>query len=235
MKKKEAISNKTLLMSKSAPFSYVESYKSLRTNLLFASVNKECKKIAITSSIANEGKSTIAINLAISMASTGSKVLLIDCDLRKPALHRYLRIGNNASIGLTSILAGMKKAEESIVCLDELGISFLPAGPIPPNPTELLGSKRLKDVLDSLIEQFDYILLDTPPVSVVTDAAVLAQITDGILFIIRQNYTKIDAAKIAIKKLEDVHATIIGSVLNDFNIHSYKSYSTYRYREYAYK
>lgn len=233
----DRLKNKTKLITKDAPFQFVESYKSLRTNLSFASVNSNNKIIIVTSSIPGEGKSTVALNLSITLAASESKVLIIDCDLRKPALHKYLGLSRSKIGGLTNVLSGSKSVEECIVHFNDIGISFLSSGPIPPNPAEILGSKKMETLIKELSKKFDYILLDTPPVSVVTDAAVLSNFADGVLFVIRQNYTNYETAQIAKRNLENVEAKVIGCVLNNFKAKkSNKSYDYYSYKyEYASK
>ena len=226
-KKKRRVA--TPIISKTAPFPFVEAYKSFRTNLQFASINKEIKKIIITSSIPGEGKSVVSINLAIAMASAGSKVLLVDTDLRRPALHRYLRLNNAKIGGLTSVLSGAKSLDECLVHFNDLDIHFLSCGPIPPNPAELLGSKRMGNIIRELEGQFDYLIFDTPPVSVVTDAAVLSQYTDGAILVVRQNYVTTEAALQAKKNLENVGTSIIGSVMNDFRAQKSNKSSSYHH------
>ena len=165
---------KFLLVGKDAPFQYQEAFKSLRTNLKFLAVGKTCKKMILTSAIPGEGKSSVAINLAVSLAEAGSRVLLVDCDLRKPIIHRYLKIDNSAYKGITNVLSDGSLAE-SIVGIKALNIHVIIADAIPPNPAELLGSSRMKMLISELDKHYDYIIFDTPPVSVVTDAAVLSQ------------------------------------------------------------
>lgn len=236
--KKENKENRLLLVSKEMPFSFVEAYKSLRTNLQFASLSKKIKKIIVTSSIPGEGKTTVAINLAIALAEAGHKVVLVDCDLRKPHVHRYLRIGMNKLGGVTSILAEKLKIDECVLKISNYGIYVLTSGPIPPNPAELLGTQQMNDLISELGQEFDYVIIDTPPVSVVTDAAVLSKIADGVVFVVRQNYTKIETAQLAKKHLENVGANVIGCVLNAFKVDkTSKSYAYYQYKnsDYSYK
>lgn len=219
------------LITKDAPFQFIESYKSLRTNLNFVSVNSNNKIIILTSSIPGEGKSTVALNLAITLAASESKVLIIDCDLRKPMLHKYLGLSSSKIGGLTNILSDSKSVEECIVHFNDIRINFLSSGPIPPNPAEILGSNKMKSLIKQLSEKYDYILLDTPPVSVVTDAAVLSNFADGVLFVVRQNYANVETAQIAKKNLENVGAKVIGCVLNNFKTKkSNKSYDYYSYK-----
>jgi capsular exopolysaccharide synthesis family protein len=222
---------------KDAPFQFVETFNSLRTNIRFASVSRQYKKIVITSSISGEGKSTVAINLAIALANSSSRVLLIDCDLRKPAIHNFLQIDSEEP-GLTTALAGIVKIEQCIIHMKEMGMDVLTSGPVPPNPAELLGSDKMSEIIESISKQYDYILFDTPPVSVVTDAAVLSKISDGFVFVVRHLHTKIEEAVFAKSNLEKVGATVIGTVLNAFIPEkSSKSYAGYHYKqnEYGYK
>lgn len=230
---KPASVRKLQIVSKTAPFSYVEAFKALRTNLNFVSVNSSLKKLVITSAIPNEGKSSVAVNLAVTLAETGSKVLIVDCDLRKPILHKYLKLGKTNSKGVTGILSGESTIDDSVVFFRDIKISVLVAGAIPPNPAELLGSKKMKELIKALETRFDYIIFDTPPVSVVTDSAVLTQFTDGVLLVIRQNLATIEQVKLAKKSLESVNANIVGAVLNNFNTaKSGKNSGYYYYYDY---
>ncbi len=197
-----------------APWNYVEAYKSLRTNLSFVSLDKQYRKILITSSIPKEGKSGLAINLGISLAENGSKVLLMDCDLRKPMLHKYMQLPH--SKGLTNIITG-DLLENVIQHIPQFGFDFLDAGVTPPNPVELLGSKVMKEFISDLGNKYDYIIFDTPPVGIVTDAAVLSMITDGVIFVVRQKYAALDQIRLAKGNLDSVKADIIGTVLNDYD------------------
>ncbi len=133
----------SMLLSSSSPFAYNEAFKSLRTNLSFASINKQCKTIIVTSSIPNEGKSTVATNLAITLAESGAKVLLIDCDLRNPTLRRLLRVRSEYQAGLTSLLTSNAAWEECIFRHPKMNCDILLAGAIPPNPAELLSSRQI--------------------------------------------------------------------------------------------
>lgn len=198
-----------------APWNYVEAHKSLRTNLNFVSLDKQYRKILITSSIPKEGKSGLVINLGISLAENGSKVLVVDCDLRKPMLYKYLRIQHGS--GLTNLLAGEDTHENVIQTIPSCGFDFLDAGLIPPNPVELLGSTVFKEMIEELSSKYDYIIFDTPPVGIVTDAAVLSMITDGVIFVIRQKFAALDQIRLAKSNLEAVKADIIGTVLNDYD------------------
>ncbi len=221
----------------SAPWNYVEAYKSLRTNLSFVSLDKQYRKLLVTSSIPKEGKSGLALNLAISLAEARHKVLLLDCDLRKPMLHKYLGIPHHN--GLTNLATG-DRIENLIQNVPNANIHFLDAGVTPPNPVELLGSTLIKDTVDYLSTQYDYMIFDTPPVGIVTDAAVLSMVTDGVIFVIRQRLAALDQIKLAKANLDSVNADIIGAILNDYDISGtskkggyYYNY-TYNYK-YGYK
>ncbi|MEG1447149.1 MAG: CpsD/CapB family tyrosine-protein kinase [Ruthenibacterium sp.] len=215
-KRKVTEERKLQLISNNASFPFVEAYKALRTNLNFMAVANHYKKIIITSAIPQEGKSNVAINLAVSIAETHKRVLLMDTDLRKPILHKYLRIGRKAA-GLTSVLSGTAKFADARICYTDIGIDVLTAGVIPPNPAELLGSATMEQLLIALEKEYDYIIMDTPPVSVVTDAAVLGRFADGAILVIRQQHATIESAKLALKNLESAGVKVIGAVLNDFD------------------
>lgn len=217
----------------SAPWNYIEAYKSLRTNLSFVSLDKQYKKILITSSVPKEGKTGLSINLAISLAEDGKKVLLIDCDLRKPMLYKYLQLPHGR--GLTSFITGDRSAA-SIQHVPSCNFDFLDVGVTPPNPVEILGSMAMKEVVSRLEENYDYLIFDTPPVGIVTDAAVLSMITDGVIFIIRQKYAALDQIRLAKANLDAVKAHIIGSVLNDFDVQGSTKKGAYYYNyTYNYK
>ena len=233
-RKKQSSTRKLQIISKTAPFQYVEAYKTLRTNLNFMAVSNQYQKIVVTSSIPGEGKSNVAINLCVSLAETGKKVLLIDCDLRKPVLHKYLRITRRAQ-GLTNLLSGEAAPADVVVRFSDLHFDVITAGIVPPNPAELLGSARMGEILQILGAQYDYIIMDTPPASVVTDAAVLGTLADGVLFVVSQGNATIEAAQLAKKNLESTHTNIIGAVLNGFDLKSTSRDTGYYYSyEYGY-
>lgn len=208
----------TPILSASSPFSYAEAYKTLRTNLSFASFSKKYKKIIITSAIPNEGKSTVVVNLAATLAESGAKVLIIDCDLRNPTLRRLLKIRPDFSEGLTSLLSGTAGIKECIFTYPKTNCDVLLAGPIPPNPVELISSPQMKDLLDHLNDHYDYIICDTPPVSVVTDAAALSRFCDGVIMVVRQKFSTRQQVWAAIRNLEAVQANIIGTILSCYDL-----------------
>ncbi len=235
--KKKHIESDSLsqILSPISPFAFKEAYKMLRTNLSFVSMNGKFKKIIVTSAIPNEGKSTVAINLAATLAESGSKVILIDCDLRNPSTHRYLRFENKSLKGLTSLLAGTTKLENvNIFSHHKLKFDFIPAGAIPPNPAELLSSSMMNDLLKALEIGYDYIILDTPPVAVVTDAAALSRYCNGVLLVIRQKFSTKDQVHLAKQNLDSVQAKIIGTVLSQYNLDEDREGGKYGHYQYNY-
>ena len=210
--------NKLEIVSDKSPFAYVEAYKTLRTNMNFIFRNNKYKKLVVTSSIPGEGKSSVSINLARVLAENGTRVILIDCDMRKPMLHKYLRAQRFRTRGLSTVLSGISTLEDSVATFSDLQFDLMTAGPIPPNPTELLASEEMEHLLDLLAKQYDYVICDTPPVSVVTDAAILSQYNAGVILVVRQKYATFKRAKKAKQNLENVHADILGCVLNQYDV-----------------
>jgi len=209
---------KLFTVSSDAPFQFVEAYKSLRTNLEFLSSAGNCKTILITSSVPEEGKTNVAVNLAMTIAASGKRVVLVDCDLRKATFSRYLRIPRNHA-GLTNVITSKDEGAlaAALVRVKDSGITVLAAGTIPPNPTELLSAPMTEKIFASLQKAFDYVIVDTPPVSLVTDAAVLCRMADGVLLVVRPGVTTIQSAQLSKKNLEAVNAHILGVVMNGYN------------------
>ena len=189
-----------VVLGKTSPFAITEAYKTMRTNLSFALADAKNKRVVITSSLPNEGKSTTATNIAITLAQTGKKTLLIDADMRKPTQYKIFRLtrGN----GLSSLLGGFTKPENTIVEDVRENLDLITSGPIPPNPTELLSSSKMRELLEELNKTYEYIILDTPPINIVSDALALADICAGVVLVIRQNQTKHETLQKAIKSLE---------------------------------
>ena len=210
------------ILSKNSSFSVQEAYKTLRTNVRFFLQDKGCKRISITSAVAGEGKSITLLNLAISVAEDGHKVLLIDADLRRPALARLLV--EKADPGLSNVLAGFATAEEAIRKEMYPNLDVLFSGDIPPNPSELLGSDKMRELIEDLSKQYDYILVDTPPVNVVSDASIVTNLLDGVLLLVRQGSSRKDAVKRAVANLELTGIKPIGFVLNGVDLSRGKSY-----------
>ncbi len=209
-------------------FAASEAYKLLRTNLLFSLPDKPCRVIGVTSSIRGEGKSTTSVNLSFTFAQTGKRVLLIDGDMRLPSVASKLEI--RTAPGLSNLLAGLNREQDCLRKSAQLDNWFiLPAGDIPPNPSELLGSERMHALLERYSEIFDYIILDLPPVNIVVDALVISKWTDGLIMTVRENYTDrkaLDSCMYQIKKLE---AKVLGFVMTDASVgeSSYKHYGKY--------
>jgi succinoglycan biosynthesis transport protein ExoP len=189
-----------------------EAFRQLRTNLQFIDVDRPARSMVITSSIPEEGKTTTAANLAIALAQGGIRVLLIESDLRRPRLADYL--GIEGAVGLTSVLIGAADVEDAVQHWGEDGfLDVLPSGPIPPNPSELLGSRGMAALIRDLERGYDLVLIDAPPLLPVTDAAVLANVVSGALVVVRHGHTKREQLTRAIQSLRAVDAHIFGLVL----------------------
>lgn len=201
-----------------------EAYRTLRTNIQYSSFDKEYKTIVVTSSEPGEGKSTTSGNLALAISQGESKVLLIDCDLRKPSLHKLFRISNN--YGLSDLLLHRKTMEDVAVKYNE-GLTVVPAGKIPPNPSEMLGSKAMGIFLDEMKKHFDYIIMDTPPIGAVTDSQVLSTKVDGTILVVKAGKTKKDIVMNSINAIKKVNGNIIGTVLNGVEQKDNKYYYYY--------
>jgi len=204
-----------LLITISSPRSPIsEAYRTLRTNLQFVSLDKPLQTLLVTSPGPEEGKSTMLANLAVAIAQGEKKVILVDCDLRRPNLHRLF--GLEYKKGLTTMMVDEKAMSDPP--LQETGVSglqLLASGPLPPSPSDLLGSRRMDRVLETLKERADIVLLDAPPVVAVSDAAVLATKVDGVLLVVSAGQTKRDSVQAAKAKLEKVNANLIGAVLTN--------------------
>ncbi len=213
-------------------FQIVEAYKTARTNLLFALSTSENKVVAISSAEPNAGKSTSAANLAITMAQTGARVLLIDGDLRKPSLHKTFRL--NRANGLSMILSGLLPLEECICREVAKNLDFIPSGSIPPNPSELLGSPTMDRLLEDVSKKYDYIFLDMPPLGVVSDALIAGSKTAGIVLVCRQRQTTYEELQNAVDSIAEVGENLLGVVVTNIrrDAHAYGSYSKYRYYKY---
>lgn len=188
-----------------------EAYRHLRTNLQFAEVDRAAKVIVVTSAQAGEGKSSVAGNLANSMAQVGARVCLVDGDLRRPSLGSYFRLVED--VGLSTALVGRANIDEILQPVDA-GLSVITSGAVPPNPAELLSSHRFPALLRELANRFDIVLIDTPPVLPAADAVALAACADGVLFVVQAGKTGRQHVDRALKSLEQVHARILGVVLN---------------------
>lgn len=208
-----------------------EAYRTLRTNIQFTALGKKLQLLLVTSAGPDEGKTTTLANLGVALAQSGSRVLIVDADLRRPALHRLL--GRHERIGLTNVLVGTVTLEEAIQDTDVPNMFYLGSGPLPPNPSEMLGSEAMAELIGRLRNLYDVVLFDCPPVVAITDAAVLAPRVDGVLLVVRAGYTDRQAARQARINLQRVGARILGVVLNDVELRSgrYGYYYYYYYRD----
>ena len=198
-----------------------ESYRSLRTNIQYSSIDKQVKTLVVTSSNAGEGKSTVAGNLAYTFFQSGKRVLIIDCDLRKPSLHRKFNVSNE--VGLTDVLVGTSELNKVMKKIDD-NLYLLTTGTLPPNPAEIIGSNTMESFLEECKINFDYIILDTPPILPVTDSKLLAIKADATVLVVRSEISKSKHVSQAFKELEKVNANVIGTILNDVEVHSERLY-----------
>ena len=232
-----ALGEEPQLIVDDAPFEYVEAFKELRTNLNFLASRSKAEgkgcKLVVTSSIPGEGKSTTAINLAIALAQANNKVLLVDGDMRNPVLRKYLRLEQENKTGLSALLNNDIKIEDCLV-RTEFGVDVIANGPAPPNPAELIKSDAMRSLVKGAESHYDYIIFDTPPVGVITDAAALSLMCDGVLYVVRHKFANRRQVHSAMKKLKMVEGKILGTVLTQYDIpkHSgrgYGYYHSYRY------
>ena len=220
--------------SRHVPFAVVEAYKAIRTNLTFLLATSETKVFGITSPEAGEGKSTTSVNMAIAFSQLGDKVLLIDADMRKSSIHKKLKIENNA--GLSNVLAGFNNYSEVITHINDT-FDVITAGQVPPNPSELLGSARFKELVETVGREYSYVIIDTPPMDVVTDALVIAPHTAGLVLVVKDHVTPTDAINRAIEAAKFANINILGAVMNAANPKSGRGYGyrKYGYRKYGYR
>ncbi len=200
-----------------------EAYRTLRTNLEFSNLDKSLRALVVTSASSEEGKSTTLANLAVTIAQSGKRVILVDADLRRPTQHQIFDLKNNA--GLTDIVR-----DESLLANPPLqetnvpNLHVLTSGQTPPNPAEILGSKRMSEIIAALLERAEIVLLDAPPLLAVTDAAVLSSKVDGVLLVVSAGKTKRENARKAQTQLEKINARVIGAVLNNVKAESGAQY-----------
>ena len=218
--------NEALITKLSARSPVAESFRALRTNLNFISPDEPLRTLLLTSSGPGEGKSTTSANLAITMAQMGKKVLLIDCDLRKPVQHKIFELSNVK--GITSLLVDSTMPLEEVMHeIDVPGLKIIPCGPIPPNPAELVGSKRMGHLISEFKKSFDLIIFDTPPAISVTDSAILACQVDGVLLVVASNQAESEMVKKAAGIIRNVNAKLLGVIMN--RVKYEKGYEYYYY------
>lgn len=230
-KKKSASKRKSSYYSSGGGFHTKEAYKSLRTNIQFLLFNGKNNIIAFTSSNIGEGKSTTTINTAITMVESGARVLVIDADLRRPVVHKMMDM--NIVPGLTNYLSGKNTIDEVLRPSSYPRLDICTCGALPPNPAELVGSEQMIEFLKTVSKRYDYVFIDTPPVTIVTDSLVLAKHIAGYVFVVRQRIADSDTFRYAIQRFELVDARILGIVFNDVKTDEagygyYKKYGYYR-------
>lgn len=229
-KKKHVKHNRFFVINDKTSFHTLESYKVIRTNLQFKLMNdNEGKCIVFTSANVSEGKSTTCINVAITFAQAGSRVLIIDADMRKPTVHRYLNV--KSTPGLSDKICGFSDDDACIYRTDYENLFVMPAGSIPPNPAELLMSSRMDAFLDIFKKNFDYIFIDSPPVGVVTDAAVIGAKCNGVVFICREIVSYTDTIADSLESLKKAGVNILGFIMNDVNSGGKQKYYRKKYRK----
>jgi capsular exopolysaccharide synthesis family protein len=220
------------LLHTGVPPNFAEMMRAIRTNVLFSSTEDGLRTLAVTSTGPGEGKTLVASNLAVAMALAGQRVLLVDCDLRRSRVHELF--GLDQEPGLSNVLVGNAKASEAVHKTEVAGLWVLPSGRTPPNPAELLSSTRFKDMVRSLGEHFDAVIIDTPPAIVVADPAVVSSVASGVLFVVGAEMTSRHAARAALEQLRRGRVRILGAILNKVQLErDWYYYSRYYRPEYA--
>lgn len=219
------IKNIDLVAVKDPKSPIAEAYRTLRTNIQFSSFDEKIKTIMLTSSGPGEGKSTTASNLAVVMAENGNSVIIIDCDLRKPRLHKVFGLSNIK--GLSNLLVDECSFQDATKRIGIPNLDILTSGVRPPNPSELLQSKKMKQLIEILHDKYDVVIMDTPPVIMVTDAQIISQYADGVILVVASKQAEREAAIKAKQLLEKVNAKILGVVLNKVDVSNRKYYGYY--------
>lgn len=217
------------LIGNGMPHEFSEAFRGIRTNILFSSAEGGSRSLVVTSTGPGEGKSVVSSNIAMSLALAGQRVLLIDADMRRPKLHELFGVGLEP--GLSNVMVGDAKASEAVKRTLTPNLWLMTSGKHPPNPAELLGSRRFKDFMVSLGEHFDWIIVDTPPVMAVTDASVIAHSATGVVFVVGSEMTSRGAAKAAMEQLDSARARLVGGVLNRVDVRRNPYYYSRHYRQ----
>ncbi|ALS29720.1 capsular biosynthesis protein [Paenibacillus sp. 32O-W] len=210
MSRQNSEANLVTFVNPNSPIS--EAYRTLRTNIQFSSIDHPVQVIMCASAQSGEGKTTTISNLAVTYAHEGKNVLLIDADLRKPTLHNVFVTSNR--VGLSNLIAGQCALPEVTVETRINHLSVIPSGPVPPNPSELLGSQRMRAIMKDIRSRYDIILLDTPPVLAVPDSLIVSSLSDGVIMVVQAGKVKSDMVRKAKAGLEHAKARILGVVLN---------------------
>ncbi len=216
------IANKPLARQLQGQSQTAEAFRQIRTNLQFLNVDDPPRVLVVTSSLPGEGKTTIAIGIALVLAQSGERVVLVEGDLRRPRVTRYLNMVEGA--GLTNVLAGRVSIEETLQPLGDGKLSVLASGPTPPNPSEMLGSTHMREMIRELRENSDYVIIDSSPLLPVTDGAVLAAVCDGVVLVTRHGVTKREQLRQSAQTLQSVDGRLLGVVLNMVPVKSSGSY-----------
>ncbi|HWR09192.1 CpsD/CapB family tyrosine-protein kinase [Sporomusa sp.] len=220
------VQKRQLIVHEDAKSPIAEAYRTMRTNIQFAKIDGDMRVIMFTSAGPGEGKSTTTANTAVAMAQSGKKVIIVDCDLRKPVQHKIFSKKNR---GITNILVEDCSVAELIQNTDIDNLQVLTSGPIPPNPSELLGSAKMREIIECLKELADIIIIDAPPTVAVTDACVLAPSVDGILLVLAAGQIRPEMAQKAKELLLKANAHILGVILNRVEIEEEHAYYYYYY------
>jgi len=207
-----------------------ECVRFIRTNLLFMSSEKPLHTIVVTSAMPRDGKTTTAISLAMTFAQAGARTLIVDTDMRRPRIHRSFGIPSVQ--GLSSVLLGQHTLDEVIRETPQPGLDVLICGPTPPNPSELLHTRRFHDLIGELREKYDHIIFDSSPVGAVTDPAILSKMCDGTLLVFKANVTSREMAKQSLRSLRDANVRVLGAILNDVDLTA-RTYGNYSYQYYS--
>lgn len=221
------------LLDKNIAFQVTEAYKNLRTNITFALSTKKNKVFAVSSALASEGKSTVTANIAITLAQTDSDVLLIDCDLRKPVQHKVFDLKNE--VGISSLIGGISSFDETVHKDVIPHLDIITCGKIPPNPSEMLGSENMDELLKEAAQNYDYVIIDTPPINIVTDALTLMGKIAGLLLVAQHGSSTYDALEEAIDSVKMADGAILGVVVNNMPVGSGKFGKYGKYGKYKYK
>jgi capsular exopolysaccharide synthesis family protein len=208
-----------------------EACRTVRTNILFMAPDTPPRRLLVTSPSPQEGKSTVSINLAITMVQSGSRVVLVDTDMRRPRLHKSFGIQSGA--GVTTAILGEASLEQVVHASEMPGLDVIPCGPVPPNPTELLHTDRFKRFIEALSERYDRVIFDSPPVLAVADPLILASQMDGVVLVIKAAQTSRELARRAVRQLRDIKARVLGAVINDLDL-AHRDYGYYYYQQYRY-
>jgi capsular exopolysaccharide synthesis family protein len=212
-----------------------EAFRGLRTSLLLSQAEHPPQVILVTSALPREGKTTCAVNLAVTLAQLGDRTLLVDADLRKPGINRALSLVDGKHAGLSSYLAGVSSLDLISVPHPAItNLTAIPTGPIPPNPADLLSSRRLAELIQELRKRYKFVVIDSPPIMAATDAVILSVLVDGVLIVARSHETPKEAFTRARDLLASVNSRILGAVLNAVDSNSPNYYYSYRYYPYAY-